>query len=105
MQVQTPDTFDPLVGAKFDAGKPGWALMPWGALGQVQEIIDYGAKKYAPNNWKTLDGWRDRYFSAAMRHLIAWYQGEDTDPESGKSHLAHACCSLLFLLHLEGNQI
>lgn len=101
--AQTPENFDPEVGAKFDSNKPNWSLMPWEALSQVQEIIDYGAKKYAPNNWRKVEPWRERYFSAVMRHLLAWQSGEKTDPESGKSHLAHAICSLLFMLWREGN--
>jgi probable DNA repair protein len=41
---------------------------------------------------------RERYFSAAMRHLVAWKEGSTHDLESGLPHLAHAVCCLLFLL-------
>ena len=40
-----------------------------------------------------------RYFSAAQRHLLAWNDGEDNDPESGLPHLAHASCNLMFMLY------
>jgi hypothetical protein len=33
-----------------------------------------------------------------MRHLNAWRDGEDLDPESGISHLAHIACSCNILL-------
>jgi len=33
-----------------------------------------------------------------LRHLTAWWAGEDLDPESGLHHLAHAACCLMFLL-------
>jgi hypothetical protein len=36
-----------------------------------------------------------------MRHLHAFNDGEDKDPESGLSHLAHASCCLMFLLEFE----
>lgn len=42
-----------------------------------------------------------RLFSAGQRHLIAWWEGETIDPESGLPHLAHAACCVLFLLALE----
>jgi hypothetical protein len=32
-----------------------------------------------------------------QRHLWAWKEGEQNDPESGKNHLAHALCCLMFL--------
>ena len=36
-----------------------------------------------------------------MRHLIAWSNGEDNDKESGLSHLGHAACNIMFLLHMK----
>jgi hypothetical protein len=50
------------------------------------------------DNWKHVRPLRKRYFGALMRHMTAWYDGEKKDPESGKSHLAHAGCCLLFLM-------
>ena len=35
-----------------------------------------------------------------MRHINAYQRGEAADLESGKSHLAHAVCSLMFVLEL-----
>jgi hypothetical protein len=37
------------------------------------------------------------YYDAAMRHLMAYFDGQDLDPESGLPHLAHvmACASIL----------
>ena len=46
----------------------------------------------------------DRYFDAHMRHMVAWRKGEALDPESGRHHLAHAGCNVIFLLYLEMNQ-
>lgn len=85
-------------GMKFDAGKPRWTLLPWKQVEQIVEILTFGAKKYADNNWQKVENSRARYFDAMQRHLIAWFEGEKTDPESGKSHLAHAGCNLLFLM-------
>ena len=35
---------------------------------------------------------------AMRRHVSAFRQGERVDPDSGKHHLAHAVCCLLFML-------
>jgi hypothetical protein len=87
----------PIIGAKFDAGKEPWHLLPWGPVRDVVRVLAYGADKYAPDNWQLVPEARKRYFAAAQRHLFAWWEGERTDPESGLPHLAHAACSLLFL--------
>ena len=40
------------VGRKADAGKPRWSLLPWNALGAVVSVLEFGARKYAPGNWR-----------------------------------------------------
>lgn len=89
------------VGRKDDAGKLPYDLLPWGAVAQVVAVLQYGAKEYAPDNWKQVKDWRRRYFSAACRHLISWVTGEKLDPETGLHHLAHASCCLLFMIELD----
>lgn len=87
---------------KHDAGKWRFSLIPFDALKSVIDVLEFGAQKYAPDNWKTVPGARVRYFDAAIRHITAWRNGEKDDPESGHPHLAHAVCCLLFLLWLDG---
>lgn len=85
-------------GDKHDTGKVQWQFLPWGEVEDVARVTDFGAKKYAPDNWKHVPNAKDRYFSAAMRHLVAWKSGEKSDKETGLSHLAHAVCCLLFIM-------
>lgn len=90
-------------GVKFDAEKrERWSLLPTRAVRSIVLVLDYGAKKYAPDNWRKVDNARERYYSAFMRHATAWWEGEVIDPESGLPHLASAACCLIFLLELEG---
>ena len=91
-------------GMKFDSEKPRWDLLPFESLTAIVLVLTYGAKKYAPENWRKVNDWRDRYFAALLRHLVAWKQGEKIDPESNLPHLAHAGCCLLFLLALDKNE-
>lgn len=86
------------LGVKFDKDKPKWNLLPWDELEDVVHVLTFGAKKYAPDNWKFVDDANNRYMDAAMRHLVAHQQGETRDSESGESHIAHAICCLLFML-------
>jgi hypothetical protein len=86
------------VGVKHDEGKPRWSLLPLEAVREIVKVLMVGATKYSDNNWKVVDNRRERYYNAAMRHITAWFMGEQNDPEDGLNHLAHAGCCILFLL-------
>jgi hypothetical protein len=84
-------------GRKFDGGKPRYGLLPPLAMKATAEVLTFGAEKYEPDNWKHVPESKTRYFDALERHVWAWKMGEQTDPESGMHHLAHALCCLMFL--------
>ncbi len=90
-------------GIKHDAGKRRWSLVPYGVMNDVIDVLEYGSKKYSDNNWQRVDDSRTRYYDAAMRHLHTWWEGEVEDPETSKSHLAHAICCLMFLHWFDDN--
>jgi hypothetical protein len=75
---------------------PMWLLPPY-ALQQTAWVHKLGASKYQPYNWRDTGVCATTYISAIMRHLDAWRDGEDIDPESGVTHLAHiaASCNIL----------
>ncbi len=85
-------------GMKFDHGKARWDLLPVEELEEVVEVLTHGANKYDDDNWKYVERPLERYYAAAMRHLITWKKGQSLDNESNKSPLAHAICDLLFLM-------
>jgi hypothetical protein len=84
------------------AGKVRLDLVPTAAVEQVAAVLTFGARKYGDNNWCRGARW-GRYYAAALRHVFAWWRGEDRDPETGLSHLAHAVCCLLFLMEYQDN--
>lgn len=83
-------------GKKLDAGKRRFTLLPWSVVGEVVDVLEFGARKYAVDNWKKVPDAETRYVNAALRHVVAVIEGEEIDPESGLPHLAHAICSLMF---------
>ena len=56
-----------------------------------------GARKYGRHNYRISGVRASVYYDAAMRHLMAWWEGEDLDPDSGLSHIikAIACMTVL----------
>lgn len=85
-------------GIKFDGKKMRISLLPILSVLEVVRVLEFGAKKYAPDNWKYVEGAQGRYWDAAMRHMFAYKTGEKLDDETGLSHLAHAACCILFML-------
>ena len=98
MKVQVEEHGEAAI--KFDQDKRRIELMPVRPLEDIADVLTVGAKKYADRNWeKGFD--YSRTYGAMQRHLMAWYGGEDKDPETGLSHLAHAGCCVMFLLEFE----
>ena len=85
---------------KFDQDKLPLNLLSTEAMNQTAAVLKFGAQKYAEHNWRKGFTW-SRPLAAAMRHLTAFNDGEDKDPESGLSHIAHAACCLMFILEFE----
>jgi len=85
-------------GLKYDGEKPRWDLLPLDIIEEVVRVLTFGAKKYKEHNWQKVENGKMRYFAACFRHLTSWSKGEDVDSETGCSHLAHAICSLIFVM-------
>lgn len=73
------------------------SLIPVKALNVIARVYHYGASKYAAHNWRKGYDWSLSY-DACRRHLDAFWDGEDLDPESGLPHLAHAGFHILTML-------
>jgi hypothetical protein len=83
-------------GARFNDNKPDFSLIPLVTLEDEARVWMYGKRKYAAWNWAKGMDWSIP-LACALRHLSAFQQGEDIDPESGLPHLAHAMCNLRML--------
>lgn len=81
----------------FGVAKVPMHLVPPIAVAQMSLAFDNGAVKYGPFNWREKTISSTVYYAAAMRHLQAWFDGEDLAPDSGVHHLAHvmACCAMV----------
>lgn len=86
-------------GIKLDTEKPDLSLLSTVWVLGVGRVLSFGKQKYAAHNWRQgLE--QSRLLAAALRHIFVYLAGEDTDPESGESHLDHASCCLMFAREL-----
>lgn len=73
------------------------SVIPRTVLAEVGLGMLEGALKYGRHNYRGVGVRASVYFDAANRHLDAWWEGEDTDPDSGLSHVTKAIASLVVL--------
>jgi hypothetical protein len=85
-------------GVKFDSDKVALSLFPQRAFVLINEVFNFGAKKYAAYNWKKLE--KKRLFEAMQRHISALQQGEIHDQETGLPHIAHIATNAAMLTEL-----
>ena len=83
--------------AAIGAAKAPFFGIPWTAVIEMGTVMDGGAHKYGAYNYRDTRISTTTYHDAILRHFMLWADGEDDDPESKASHLAHvmACCALM----------
>ena len=72
-------------------------LLPVDALLEVATLYGNGAAKYSEHNWRRGYEWSKSY-DALMRHALAFWNGEDNDPEMTTSHMASVVFHALALM-------
>tara|TARA_R110000787_G_scaffold24030_5_gene68492 strand:- start:4679 stop:5092 length:414 start_codon:yes stop_codon:yes gene_type:complete len=117
-----------MAGDRFNTGKLKWSLVSWKALAPMVRVLMFGAHKYTTfkrddginvkgdqiskedskglevvtsgaNNWKK--GLKYTELTESLqRHLNAFIDGEDNDPESKLSHVGHILCNAMFLSYM-----
>ena len=68
-------------------------IMAWVGLALLE-----GAIKYARHNYRVAGVRASVYYDACLRHLTAWWEGEDIDSDSGLPHPIKAIACLVVLM-------
>jgi dATP/dGTP diphosphohydrolase len=95
---------DPLTGGEKGRKLARTDLLPPDALLSIAEHYGRGALKYEDRNWERGYAWSLSY-GALLRHLFAWWGGEDIDAETGSSHLAAVGWHALALIAFETREV
>ena len=83
------------------AGKPKVSAVPPVALLALGAAMQNGADKYQRFNWREGRATSSVFYDAILRHLVAWYSGENFATDSKVHHLAHIMASCAILLDAE----
>ena len=79
--------------------KVSLSAVPSGPLLEAALGMMEGMLKYRRHNYRIAGVRASVYYDAAMRHLMAWWEGEDFDPDSGAGlhHVSKAIAGLIVL--------
>lgn len=83
---------------KIGATKVPYSHIPATGLAHQAMAHGDGTRKYGLYNWREIGVQASEYVSAAMRHIEAWFNGEETAPDSGIHHLGHAAACLNIIM-------
>lgn len=78
--------------------KPSLLHVPPVAMFKVGQVMDVGATKYGPFNWRDAKVTRSTYLNAALRHIFEDWDGAELDSETQLENLAHAAACLMIVL-------
>lgn len=87
------------LGSRFNSGKLKWSLVSFKALEPMVRVLMFGAEKYDSWNWTKGLSYIE-ITESMQRHIYAFLQGEDDDPESKLSHVGHILCNAMFLSYM-----
>lgn len=79
------------------SAKAPLSCIPRGPLHELGLAMMEGARKYGRHNYRVSPIRASVYLDAAERHLSAWWEGENIDPDSGLPHLSKAMACLVIL--------
>lgn len=85
---------------RYNAGKHKWTLVHYKSLEPLVEALEFGAEKYAPDNWKRGLNKRE-ILDSAFRHLKDVIDGQELDQESKVRHVGHCMANLMFYTYFD----
>jgi hypothetical protein len=78
--------------------KAGLSCLPMAVVAECGVAMTEGAAKYGRHNFRAVGVRASVYYDAVVgRHLLDWWEGEDTDTDSGLSHITKAIVGLMVL--------
>lgn len=77
--------------------KVPFSTVPSEVMAEIGLAMMEGARKYGRHNYRAVGVRASVYYDALFRHITAWWEGEDIDPDSGLNHVTKALSTLTVL--------
>jgi len=92
----------PVEAQRFNQGKPqmSYLLHYPKAMTALVRVLEQGAIKYEPLNWKLGNKPDEEYFDAALRHMFSHYENGPYDKDIGVQSAAQAIWNLITYIEL-----
>lgn len=87
---------------RYNANKLRWSLVDFESIEEMVKVLEFGATKYTPGNWKKGLN-REEVLESLQRHLIQLFSGQEVDEESQSHHMGHILCNAMFYLYHHRN--
>ena len=81
--------------------KAGLHCVPCQPLYELGLAMLEGGRKYGAHNYRAIGVRASVYYDAVLRHIMAWWEGEDIDPDSGVAHIVKAIACLFVMRDAE----
>lgn len=78
-------------------GKVPFSVISWVVIAETGLGMLEGGRKYGRHNYREAGVRGSVYFDSTLRHMTAWWEGEDIDPDSGLNHITKAIAGLTVL--------
>ena len=105
MTTEQPDLFGVVKDSNpkdaIGIKKVPFSTVPAPVIAEVGLAMLEGACKYGRHNYRAIGVRSSVYYDALLRHMSAWWEGQDIDPDSGLSHLVKAMACLVVLRDAE----
>lgn len=83
---------------RYNEGKLRWDLVDWEGIEEMLKVLEAGAIKYEPENWKKGLN-REEILESIQRHLVAVFKGEEIDMDLMTHHMGNIMCNAMFYLY------
>lgn len=94
------------VAGRSDQGKSIMHTIHPKFMTDIGEVSAFGAKKYHMRNFLKVPGMQwSRVYESLLRHLFAYWGGEELDEESGLPHLHMAAWNMMVLHHYRAEPV
>ncbi len=98
----------PTGGLRYNVSKLPLSWVPGSLVKAVAAVLKKATERpvnpYPAHNWRKGLKWAE-VSESLERHLIAWREGENLDPDTGLSHLWHMGCNIAFLIEFEEKKL